>query len=114
MRRLLRTDGQATVELVALMPILAAVCLGCWQGVVAAHSWWLAGVAARAAARAEAVGASPLEAARRSLPSGDRRGLAVVRGTGGRLTVRMPVPSVAGRLRLGRVSATVGPREEGT
>lgn len=113
MRRFLSTDGQATVELVALMPVIAAVCLGCWQGVVAAQCWWLAGVAARAASRAEAVGASPLDAARRALPPGRRREVAVEAGDGGRLTVRLPVPPVAGRFRVGRVSATVGPREEG-
>ena len=113
MRPLSSTEGQATVELVALMPVLAAIFLGCWQGVVAAQCWWLAGVGARAAARAEAVGASPAAAARRSLPAGHRPGLSVVEGNGGRLTVRLPVPVVVGRLRLGRVSATVGPRGEG-
>ena len=57
------------MELVALMPVLAAVCLGCWQGVVAAQCWWLAGVGARAAARAEAVGKSPAAAGRPSSQS---------------------------------------------
>ena len=101
------------MELVALMPILVAVCLACWQGMVAAQCWWLAGVGARAAARADAVGKSPSAAARRSLPAGHRAGLSVVEGEGGRLTVRLPVPVVVGRLRLGKVSATVGPRGDG-
>lgn len=113
MRSLLRTDGQAAIELVALLPLVAAVCLGCWQAVVAAQCWWMAGVAARAAARAEAVGVSPLAAARSSLPAGHRPGIRVAEGAGGRLIVRLPVPAVIGKFRLGRVSSTVGPRGEG-
>lgn len=97
----------------ALLPVLVAICLGCWQAVVAAQCWWLAGVGARAASRAETVGASPLQAARRAVPNGGRRGVTVARGSEGRLTVRVPVPSVAGGLSFGRVSVTAGPRGEG-
>ncbi|MEA2226926.1 MAG: hypothetical protein QOF04_556, partial [Solirubrobacteraceae bacterium] len=46
--------GQATVELVALLPLLMLVALAAWQGVVAGQAIWLSGSAARAAARAEA------------------------------------------------------------
>ena len=113
MHRLLGEDGQATVELVAIAPLLAAVTLGCWQAVVAAQCWWLAGVGARAAARADAVGRNPLAAARSSVPPGRRREISVESGAGGRLTVRLAVPPVVGALRLGAVSATVGPRGEG-
>ena len=47
-----RESGQATVELVALLPLLAAVGLALWQAVVAGQAMWLAGAAARSAARA--------------------------------------------------------------
>jgi hypothetical protein len=50
------TRGQASVELVALLPLLALNALALWQGVVAAQAAWLAGGAARAAARAQALG----------------------------------------------------------
>ncbi|MFM8561684.1 MAG: pilus assembly protein [Solirubrobacterales bacterium] len=115
MSALRSTRGQASVELVAMLPVLGALLAGCWQAVVAGHCWWLAGVGARAAARAEAVGSSPLAAARRALPPGRRPGLRVtVSGGGaGQVTVRVPVPAVVPGVRLGRVSATAGPRGEG-
>jgi len=112
-RALRSNDGQASVELVATLPVLVALAAGCWQAVVAAQCWWLAGVGARAAARAEAVGASPLAAARRSLPVGRRPGVSVTTGRDGRVTVRLPVPGLVGGSRLGRVAVTAGPREEG-
>src|SRR3954451_15568463 len=55
--RAFRADGQAAVELVALLPLVAIVLAVAWQAVLAAHAAWAAGVAARAAARAHAVGA---------------------------------------------------------
>lgn len=113
MRFPLSSEGQASVELVALLPVLAALAAGCWQAVVFAQCWWLAGVGARAAARAEATGRDPLAAARRSLPPGRRPSVAVARGAGGRVTVRLAVPAVAGGLHLGRVAVTAGPRGEG-
>ena len=113
MRALRSTRGQASVELVAVLPVLAALLAGCWQAVVAGHSWWLAAVGARAAARAEAVGSRPLEAAREALPPGRRPGVRVSRSRDGQVTVRLPVPLVVPGVRLGSVSATAGPREEG-
>ena len=96
-----------------MLPVLGALLAGCWQGLVAGHCWWLAGVGARAAARAQAVGESPRAAARRALPPGRRPGLEVSEASGGQVTVRVPVPAVAPGVRLGSVSATAGPREEG-
>ena len=113
MREFRSRGGQASVELVATLPVLAALVAGCWQAVVAAQCWWLAGVGARAAARAEAVGQSPLAAARSALPVGRRPGVKVKVGEGGSVTVRLPVPAVVEGLRLGAVAATAGPREEG-
>ena len=37
-----REDGQATVELVAVLPVLGLVVLLAWQAVVAGQTWWLA------------------------------------------------------------------------
>jgi hypothetical protein len=61
-------EGQASVELVALLPLLGVVALVAWQAVVAGQTWWLAGMAARDAARARAVGGDPVAAAHRTLP----------------------------------------------
>lgn len=113
MRALRSNRGQASVELVAVLPVLAALLAGCWQVVVVGHCWWLAGVGARAAARAEAVGTSPRAAARAALPAARRAGLKVSEGRDGLVTVRVPVPGVVAGVRLGSVSATAGPREEG-
>ena len=113
MRALRSTGGQASVELVAVLPVLAALLDGCWQAVVAGHCWWLAGVGARAAARAEAVGASPRAAAREALPAARRAGLKVRESRDGQVTVQLPVPGVVAGMRLGSVSATAGPRKEG-
>ncbi|HVW18454.1 MAG TPA: hypothetical protein VHB30_09410, partial [Solirubrobacteraceae bacterium] len=48
--------GQASVELVALLPIVLLVGAALWQAVVAGQAIWLSGGAARAAARAAAIG----------------------------------------------------------
>ncbi|MEW6582773.1 MAG: TadE/TadG family type IV pilus assembly protein, partial [Actinomycetota bacterium] len=44
-------QGQAAVELVAALPLLALAALAVWQLVTVAHGALLAGSAARAAAR---------------------------------------------------------------
>jgi hypothetical protein len=63
-----RQGGQSSVELVALIPALVVVVLLAWQIAATAHAWLSAGGAARAAARAAAVGASGEQAARATLP----------------------------------------------
>ncbi len=100
--------GQASVELVALLPLLAALALGCWQGVLAGQSWWLAGIAARAAARADVVDADPAPAARAALPGAWGRRARVRRAGPGRLVVTVAVPVVVPGLRLGAVGVAVG------
>ncbi len=105
--------GQASVELVALLPILFAVLLASWQGAVAGQAWWLAAGAARAGARADLVGGDPLAAARRELPAGLRRRLTVRRG-GGELVVRLGIPAIAGLGRLGTATARVRAAETGS
>ena len=98
-------DGQAAVELAALLPWLAAVLLVAWQLVLAGDARSSAAVAARAAARAAAVGADPTAAARDRLPERLRRGLRVHTGEGGAVSVSVRVPALAATLDLGRVRA---------
>ena len=101
-------DGQAAVELAALLPWLAAVLLVAWQLVLAGDARSSAAVAARAAARAAAVGADPAAAARERLPERLRRGLRVHAGDGGdggAVSVSVRVPALAAPLDLGRVRA---------
>src|SRR5213080_2011664 len=94
-------SGQATVEFVALLPLVAVVAFALWQAMVAGQAVWLAGSAARAAARASAVGGDPRAAARRVLPVRLRDGVAIhSRGRDG-VRVAIAIPSVAGALRLG-------------
>ena len=51
-------QGQAAVELVAVLPVLVALFFGLWQVALLGHASWSAAAAARAAARAHALGAS--------------------------------------------------------
>ena len=70
-------DGQATVELLGVVPALLAVGLVVWQLILVGHTAWLSAHAARAAARAELVGEDAAAAARSVLPAGLERGLEV-------------------------------------
>jgi len=90
----LREDGQATVELLGVVPALLAVGLVVWQLILVGHSAWLSAHAARAAARADLVGEDPSEAARSAVPDGLERGLEVERDGAGAARVRVPVPIV--------------------
>jgi hypothetical protein len=98
-------SGQASVELVALIPVLIAVCFALWQGLVAAQAAWLVGAAARAAARAQAVGGDALAAAGAQLPGSLRHGLRVTRQRDGGVDVSVRIPLVATGRSLGTVSA---------
>jgi hypothetical protein len=109
--------GQATVELVALLPLVAVLAALLWQAAVAGQAVWLAGSAARAAARAAAVGADAGAAARGVLPDGLERGLVVARegpagatGAGVRIAVR--VPAVVGGTRVGTITARAQLRDQ--
>ena len=101
-----RESGQATVELVAVLPLLALVGLALWQAVVAGQAMWLAAGAARSAARAVAVGDDPAPAARRALTPALERGLRVRVGEAGAVRVAVAVPAVVGGGRLTTVLAT--------
>ncbi len=109
-------QGQASVELVALLPILAVLCAIGWQVVVAGQTVWLAGTAARGAARAHALGRDAAAGGRAALPAALRDGLRVRTGDGGRVTVRLRIPAVVpGGSRLGSVrrEAQFAPQDGG-
>jgi pilus assembly protein CpaE len=101
-----REQGQAAVELVALLPCLVAALGIAWQLVVAGHAVWAATAAARAAARAEAVGAAARVAAAGHLPARLERGLRVRTVPGDGVEVSVRIPSVLGLVDLGRTTAT--------
>jgi hypothetical protein len=86
--------GQASIELVALLPALAILALLGWQVVAAAHEWTLVQSAARSAARAQEVGAPAREAAVRVVGPLRARGITVAaaadRAGDTRVTVRLP------------------------
>jgi hypothetical protein len=98
--------GQASVELVASLPVIVLILAFGWQAVWAGQAIWNARVAARAAARAHAVGADAERAARDHLPRRLERGLRVSPRPSGSVRVSIRVPSVLPSLGLGRVGAT--------
>ena len=99
-------SGQASVELVALLPLIAVVGVALYQAVVAGQAAWMAGASARAAARASAVGGDARAAAASTLPGSLRRGLRVDKRPDGTVRVRIHVPSVVGAGRLATLSST--------
>ena len=106
--------GQASVELFGALPVLGVLALAGWQLVVIGESWWLAGVGARAAARAEVVGADAQGAARSALPGGWGPRMTVHNGMDGQLVVRVRVPLVVGGGALGTVGADVATPDGGS
>jgi hypothetical protein len=88
--------GQAAVELVALLPLVGLVVALLWQALLAGETVWLSGQAARAAARAAALGADPAGAARAVLPARLERGLRVRREPDGAIALVLRVPAALG------------------
>lgn len=84
--------GQASVELVALLPLAALILLALVQAGLAGYAAWSATTAARAGARALAVGADVERAVRAAAPIGGR-GARITRDEDV-ITVRVTVPSV--------------------
>ncbi|MEI7890112.1 MAG: TadE/TadG family type IV pilus assembly protein [Actinomycetes bacterium] len=97
-------SGQATVEFLLAVPLVIVLGWGVWQVSVAARTAELAGSAARAAARAAALGRSPRQAMLGELPSGLNRS-ASLRIIGGRAIVRLQVPAVGVGSSLGPIEA---------
>ena len=86
-------SGQASVETIAMVPLVLLAAAVAWQLLLTGHTLWVSAHAARAAARAELVGKSPERAARSALPRSLERGLRVRRAEGGgvRLSLRLPL-----------------------
>ena len=93
--------GQATVELVALLPVVLAVAMAILCVLAAGRARELSGAAAQAGAMALMHDADPRAAARDVIPEGQRRGLRV-RVRGRRVTVELvpdvPLPGIGTRL----------------
>jgi hypothetical protein len=85
-------NGQASVELVAVLPVVILIGAVVWQLALAGHAAWLTANAARAAARAEIVGRSATSAARSALPRSLEGGLEVKRLDRGRVRVSVRIP----------------------
>ena len=98
--------GQSAVELVATLPFVLLLAAMLWQAVLAGQAVWLAGTAARSAARANAVGLSARNTAKGVLPARLERGLRVrADDEDGKVTVEVGVPTILARARLGTVDA---------
>src|SRR5918994_5586723 len=89
-----RERGQASVELLGTVPAVLLVAALVWELALAGHTAWLCANAARAAARAQVVGASAPGAARSALPRSLRRGMRVEERDDGSVRVRVRVPLV--------------------
>jgi hypothetical protein len=98
--------GQATVELVALLPLMVALLAALWQVALVGYAEWAASAAARATARADAVGSDPARAARAHLTRSLERGLSVHSLDGGAVSVAIRIPTLPGVPGLGRARAT--------
>ena len=85
--------GQASVELLATLPLLLAVALACAQLLAVGYSSVLAGNAAEAAALALAGGGDPHAAVRAALP-GWYRARARVAVSGGDVRVELRPPAL--------------------
>jgi hypothetical protein len=83
-------SGQASVELVAVLPALAVCLVIAAQTVAAGWALWSAGNAARAGARAEQVGSDARSAARDALPGSLRHDAVIRSGDGVRVKVHVP------------------------
>ena len=105
--RALGERGQATVELAALLPLLAVVALAAYATLAGLAAGERAGVAAEAGAIALLQDRDPATAARDALP-GDAPATVRVDGRRVVVSVRPRVPLVAGLLRA-RVVAHAGP-----
>jgi hypothetical protein len=110
-RRSSTDGGQATVELVALLPLLVAVALSVGQLLAAGVARELAGHAAEAGAMAVLEGGDPADAARSAVPGWSGAHAAVsVHGRDVSVTLRPPavMPPLAHLLEA-HASASAGP-----
>lgn len=104
--------GQSTVEIVALLPLLALAGLAIMQLLAAGAAYELAGHAAEAGAVAIAEGRDPARAARESIPTWSRRRVRV-HVSGRKVSVRLRPPAIVdglGDLLAANAEADAGPR----
>jgi hypothetical protein len=87
-------SGQASVELVAALPVVLLLGAIAWQLALVGHAAWLTANAARVAARAQAVGRDTEAAARSALPRSLERGLEVEERGGDGVRVRVAIPLI--------------------
>ncbi|HSS42165.1 MAG TPA: hypothetical protein VLK37_06375 [Solirubrobacterales bacterium] len=99
-------EGIASVELVAVVPLLLLALLVAAQIALAGQALWSASVAARAGARAALVGGDASAAARSALPPSMRDGAKVEEDQG--VSVRVVVPRLFPALPQVRVGAKSG------
>lgn len=97
-----REHGQATIEFLAMLPLVVAVALSVWQAAVAGHAIWSASAAARSASRVAALGGDA-EAAVRRVAGPRARGR--VAG-GGAVRVTVPIRAVTGGSDIATFSTT--------
>lgn len=112
MKRAAGERGQASLELLGLLPVLLFVALAAAQLLAVGYSSVLAGNAAEAAALALAGGADPETAAREALPGWSRRRLGVaVKGGDVRIRLRPPalLPRLAGEVEVTAKAAVEAP-----
>jgi hypothetical protein len=111
MPRLGDATGQASVELVAVLPLVVLAAGAMWQAVLAGQAVWASAGAARAAARAEAIGADAAERARATLPASLRDGLRVQAGRAGvRVDLSIPLVFTGGHLASVTARAALPPQ----
>lgn len=91
-----------------MLPAVAVALALVWQVALAGHAFWVAHSAARAGARAAALGAEPRSAVLAELPAALRRGRRVDVQAAGSVRVAVRVPRVIDAVDLGRVSAESG------
>jgi hypothetical protein len=106
--------GSASVELVAVLPLLVVACLIAAQLAAVGQAAWSAALAARAAARAAVVGGDPERAGHRALPPALREEAKVSDADG--VSVRVDVPRLLPLLPRLRLTAAAdlggGSRDE--
>ena len=88
-----------------MLPALLVVVAVAWQAALAGQAVWLSAAAARAAARARAVGDDPGPAARAALPPPLAHLVSVRPAADGAVVLALGVPSVIGGARLATVHA---------
>ena len=101
-----RADGQAAAELVALLPVLLGLLACVWQAVLAGHASLAAGTAARAAARAQAIGLDAPAAPARTSRGSSSTGCRSTTHADGAVTVAVRIPTLPGVPDLGHTRAT--------